>query len=215
MLDRAVRSTVRNFSTLFLVCMVVMLPLETGYAFVHRDVIEVREITPFIEELPDGQRIKGVGSAEIDAAERDRLILNVVEAVLVPLLLVAAARRVLERDRAGVLPTATDAYVHGLTPYRPGPLPAVNRLGAVALALAFSVAVGALVWTGGKLIAELFPDRLAFVMLGLMAAAARSLALPWFLVAWIEAAEGREARRPPRRASPFASPPAGGRRGQT
>jgi hypothetical protein len=205
MLDRAARSTVRNFSTLFLICLVVFLPLEIAYATIHQSAIEVRELAPFIEELPGNQRVKGVGPAELDDARRDRMILTAVELALVPLM-VSAARRVFERDAAGDLPTATDAYLHSMTPLRLGPLPPADSIGAVGVAVVFSLSVGFATYQAGLLLADVFPDRFDFVLLGAVEACARSLALPWFLGAWVEAGRVKERRRPTTD-SPFARPP--------
>ena len=207
MLDRAARSTIRNFSTLFLVCLVVFLPLEMTYAFLHRDAIEVRELTPFITELEQGQRVNGVGADELDAAERDRQILTVIELALVPLM-ISAGRRVLERDAGREIPTATDAYKHAFTPPRIGPIPGPSSLGALGLSIVFSLLVGFAVYKAGGLVLDVFPDRFDFVILGTVEACARSVGLPWFLVTWIETARSRERRvRPSAPGSPFARPP--------
>lgn len=192
MLDRAARSTVRNFSTLFLVCMVVFLPLEMGYAFVHHDAIQVREVVPFIEDLSGRQKVDGVGRAELDEAERNRAILTGIELAFIPLL-ISAGRRVIEHDREEGLPTATDAWTRGLAPPRLAPFPAARNLGAIGLAAMFALMVGFVAYQAGRIPAELFPERSSVVMLGGAEAIARSVGLPWFLVAWVEA--GVRARR--------------------
>ena len=213
MLDRAARSTVRNFSTLFLVCMVVMLPLEMGYAVLYRDVIEVHELVPFIEELPERQRVRGVGTADLDSAKRARLILTALELALVPVLL-SATRRVLDRERDGALPTATDAYRNGLTPLRIGPIPVLGHAGAIGVAVVFSLLVGFAAYQVGRIGSEVFPQRLLFGILGGVESIARSLALPWALVAWIEAGARRAGAglRTASSRSPFGAPPGRHRR---
>jgi hypothetical protein len=117
---------------------------------------------------------------------------------------------VLERDEAGELPTATDAYRHAVTPPRIGPPPSGNSLGAIGTAIVFSLLVGFAVYKGGLLLADVFPDRLDFVILGVVEASARSVGLPWFLGAWVEAGKAKERRRRPAAGSPFARPPARG-----
>jgi hypothetical protein len=190
LLDRAARATVGNFSTLFLVCLVALLPLELIYSVLHRDVIATRELHGYIEALPEGQKVRDVGASELEAAERDRGIVTAIELLLIPLLL-AASRRVLEVDEKGELPTATDAWRRGLAPFRPGPRPPSSALGALVVAFVFALFVGFAAYQAGRLLSEVFPDRLAFAILGTVEAVARSLALPWFLVTWVEA--GRRA----------------------
>ena len=190
LLDAAARSTARNFSTFFLVCMIVLLPLEMGYSLLHKDVIEARELESYIEELPRGQKVRGVGRRELKDAQRSRLILTGIELALVPLLM-SATRRVLDSDREERLPTAVDAYRHGLAPFRPGPLPSSGSWGGVLLAALFALAVGFVANQTGRIASEAFPDRFAFGILGVVEAAARSIALPWFLVTW--ALAGRRA----------------------
>lgn len=182
LLDTAARSTARNFSTFFLVCMIVLLPLEMAYSLLHKDVIEAREMHSYIEELPRGQKVRGVGRRELSDARRDRLILTGIELLLVPVLM-SASRRVLDSDREERLPTAMDAYRHGLAPFRPGPLPG-GGWGSVLVAAVFALAVGFACYQTGRIASEAFPDRLSFGILGMVEAAARSIGLPWFLVTW-------------------------------
>lgn len=185
LLDRAARSTVRNFSTLFLVCMFVFLPLELVYATLHRDEIATRELHPYIERVPRGQEVRGVGEEDIEAARRDRIIVAGLELVVLPLLL-AATGRVLDDDRRGRLPTATDAWRHALGSFRAGRLPPPGTAGAVLLSALFALSVGIAAYLTGRVLSEVFPDRLSFAMLGTVEAVARSVALPWFLVTWAQ-----------------------------
>lgn len=206
MLDRAARSTVRNFSTLFLVCMATFLPLEMAYATIHQKEIEVRHLEPYIAELRSDQRVNGVGPSELNDAERARRILNAIELALVPIM-ISAARRVVERDGAGALPTVTDAYRHAIVPVRIGPAPRAGAIGAVGTSVFFSFLVGFATYKGGLLLTDLFPDRADFVILGTVEACARSVGLPWFLAAWVEAGRARDRRARPTVGSPFAHPP--------
>jgi hypothetical protein len=192
LLDRAARSTVGTFSTLFLICMTAMLPLEMTYAVLHHKAIETRELHGYIEDLPRGEKVRGVGHSEIDAARRDRKIVTVVELLLLPLLL-AAARRALEVAENGGVPTATDAWRRGLAPFRTGPVPRGGPWGALLVSGAFALFVWFATFQAGRLVAEVFPDRLAFGILGPVGAVAGSVALPWLLVTWIEAGRGRHA----------------------
>lgn len=193
LLDTSARATARNFSTFFLVCMIVLLPLEMAYSLLHKDVIEAREMHSYIEELPRGQKVRGVGRRELADARRSRLIVTGIELALVPLLM-SATRRVLDSDREARLPTAADAYRHGLAPFRPGPLPAGGAWGSVLVAALFALAVGFTGYQTGRIVAEAFPDRSAFGILGVVEAAARSIALPWFLVTWAVAGRREPAR---------------------
>jgi hypothetical protein len=164
------------------------------YAFIHRDVIEVRELEPYIEDLTGKQKVRGVTAADFDDAGRDRLIVIGIEIVLLPLLL-SATRRVIEVDRERRLPTATDAYKRGLAPFRPGPLPEAKNLGALLVSVAFALFVGFAAYQAGRLLTEAFPDAVAFGILGTAEAVARSLALPWPLVTWVEGAPRRARSR--------------------
>ncbi len=206
MLDRAARSTVSDFSTLFLVCLAVLLPLELAYTTIHRDVVEVHDLAPFLEDVGERQRVGGVGPQELDDAERNRTVLNAIELALIPVF-IAAGRRVFARRAEGELPTATDAYVHGLAPPRIGPLPRARSAGAILLALVFSLLVGYAAYRAGEIVAQLFPDRCRFVILGGVEAVSRSVGLPWLLGAWLTATAGE--RRAGRRlgGGPFAQPP--------
>lgn len=203
LLDRSARSTVRNFSTLFLVCMVAMLPLEMTYAFIHRSEIEVRELHRYIEDLPQGQKVRRVGPDDLAAARRDRAIFTGVELLLLPLLL-AATRRVLEVDRREGVPTATDAW-RRIASTGLGPTPRRGTLGPVIVAVAFALTVGFAAYLSGRNVVEVFPDRFAFVILGVVEATARSIGLPWLLVTVAEAGQGKPARFSP--GGPGTSPP--------
>ena len=178
-----------------------------AYAFIHREAIEVRELTPFIAELDGSQRVNGIGTDELEDAERSRMILTAIELALVPFM-ISAARRVHERDEAGELPTATDGWQHALTPPRIGPIPRPKSFGAVGVAVVFSLLVGFAIYKAGLVVLDVFPDRLDFGILGMVEACARSVGLPWFLVTWIETAKTRERRgRHAVSGSPFARPP--------
>jgi hypothetical protein len=189
LLDRAARSTARNFSTLFLACMIVMLPLELAYATVHRDAIATREYHSFIRDLPSDEKVQKVGTEELDRAERDRKLVTIIELVGVVLLL-GVARRILEVDREGGVPTAVDGWTHGA--FRPGPLPRPGDWGPVIASVVIGGAISFFAYQAGLLLVDLFPDGPSFAMLGVVEATARSLGLPWVLGAWAASAGGPE-----------------------
>lgn len=171
--------TLRNFSTFFLIVSMVALPLFLAHSFWFRDVIATGEIHDAIADLPRGERVRGVGPDDLDAA---RISLGAVWlAVLVALpALVRATGRVLETDRAGEVPTALGAW-RGI-----GRALQKDRRPPV-VALAGCVGFAALVWwlslRIGLLLAEPLGGSLAWVGVGLARGLALALGMPWILVA--------------------------------
>lgn len=105
MLGRSIDATLRNFSTLVLLSMLVLAPLHLVYGLLNRNAITVREMSPAIEEFPDARQVRGVGKAELgrERAMQWALILGIV-VVAVPVL-VKPTRRVLASDARGEVPT--------------------------------------------------------------------------------------------------------------
>lgn len=178
MFDSFLRTTLKNFSTFFLIVAMVALPLFLGHAFWFRDVVATESIHDAISGLPEGEKVRGVGPDDLDAA---RIALGAVWVALLAALpaLVRATARALEADRAGEVPTAIGAW-RGIArkPRRNQRPPAVALAGCLGLA--------ALVWWAalriGLLLAEPLGASLAWMGVGLAWGLAAALGLPWVLV---------------------------------
>ncbi|MBA3349071.1 MAG: hypothetical protein H0T12_00805, partial [Actinobacteria bacterium] len=111
MLNNTLRTVFRNFSTLFLVVAVLVVPVHLAYTLIYKDVAQVEELHPYIENLPRGRQVQGVGRAGLAEARRRFVWVTVAELLLLPLL-AGATRRVVAVDVAGGLPGVIDAYRH-------------------------------------------------------------------------------------------------------
>jgi len=186
-LDNMLQTVFRNFSTLFLVVAVLMGPVHLAYTFTYKDVAQVEELHPYIENLPRGRQVQGVGRAVLADARRKFVWVTVAEVLLLPLL-VGATRRVVAVDAAGGLPGVWDAYRHLLTrrvgPPRRMPSPA-TRLALLASGIVLAVVIGWLVQTIGLLGAEVGPDSARWLIAGMSRATALAAAAPFALVALV------------------------------
>jgi hypothetical protein len=183
LLDRALSTTLRNFSTFFLVVALVTIPLNLAWAGLYRDVIATREIHSEIETLPSEDSVQGVSGDDIDRARYAQWLVLAVELALVPLLL-RTFRRVIERDQAGHVPTAWGAWSGvGQKPTEP---PSRWRPSLILAMTAVALVVWLLAAAIGALLAAPVPEAGAWLVVGLMRGAALALALPFFLVGWVE-----------------------------
>jgi hypothetical protein len=185
LVDRALRTTLRNFSTFWLIAAAVTIPLNVAWGVLYQDVIATREIHADIETLPPGDAVGGVDGGAIDRAERAQLIVLAIELALIPLL-VRATRRAIERDASGHVPTALGAWrgVARASGTR-GPMP--WRL-SVALPMAgFALIVWALTALIGGLLAAPVGGSLAWLVVALTRGGALAIALPFLLVGVVEA----------------------------
>jgi hypothetical protein len=172
-LDGALRATFRNFSTLFLLVAVVAVPLHLAHSYAFRSVIEMRELRPDIETFGPHKLVKGVGRRDFDAARRTGWALTALELALIPVL-ARAARRALEVDESGGVPTVLGALRE--SPRGAGVLGALRRAPGYALGLAvLAVVVWWLARTVALVLTEMVPDPLSFAPLGLAEGAARAL----------------------------------------
>ena len=186
MLERTVDATLRNLSTLALVCAIVLAPFHLVYAFVNRDAIAVREMAPAIEEFPEGRQVRSVGRAELERERLSRWLVVGLELLLVVPLLLRPTRRVLQADAEGKVPTALGAFSGDL---RPGSRPEAPVVAAGAL---IAVAVIALVEVGAAIIVPMLEDSTEWAGVAVAQTTARSLGLPFLLAAL---AGGRAAAR--------------------
>lgn len=195
LLERALRSTFRNFWTLFLLVSLVTVTAHLVYGFIFKDVLEVSELHVFIRYLSAGRQVNDVSAQDLATAETARWALVGIEVALFPLLL-GATRRVLIRDEEGEVPTVPDALAHPRD--LRGPLG--FRWGLAQLATALAGAVAALAtWyfvdRAGLLLAEPLPDRFNFVSMELARGVALAAGAPFLLVGLVTA--GRSAARAP------------------
>jgi hypothetical protein len=191
-LSNVLRIVFRNFSTLFLVVAVLLVPVHLAYTFIYKDVAQVEELHPYIENLPRGRQVQGVGRAVLADARRKFVWVTVAELLLLPLL-AGATRRVLAVDHAGGLPGVWDAYRHLLSkqgvPARTGSWG--PRLVTVGSGVVFALVIGWLVQTIGFLGAEVGPDGARWLIAGLTRAIAFAAAAPFGLVALVAPAPTR------------------------
>ncbi len=192
LLDRSLRATIRNFSTLFLVVFMLLGPLHLLYAIVFHDVLELRELHPAIEGFPPNRLVRGVGQAAVSQARIWFWALVVVEVVALPVLL-RACQRVLGTDAAGDVPTAIGAW-RSLRAETAMTTQSGNKLGTVAAALLIAAASGTLLELIGMSLVNLLPDSVAFAAIALTQATARSTGVVFFLVPFAHALAARPGR---------------------
>lgn len=190
--DRAMRLTVRNFSTIFLVLFVILMPLHLLYAFAFHDVLAVRELHPAIAEFPANRQVKGVGQSDIARARLWFWVLAAVELALLPLF-ARAVRRVLVLDQQGLVPDAVSAWRSRNEPGVVRGAASTAKVRTATAAVAVGIAVGILVWLSLVRLADLFPPSAAAFVLGASDAAARATGAAFALV-------GLVLSIPPRRA---------------
>jgi hypothetical protein len=172
-LDRALRATVRNFSTIFLLVALVTLPLQLIHAYVFRNVIAVSELHPAIETFPQERQVSGVGRRQLREAAVTYAVVNVIEIALLPWV-VGATAQVMATDRRQGVPTVLRALqatgsslaVARLTRLRRGPM---------LLAATLAVAVGWLLRVIGLIVVEPLPDSAAFAGVGLVEGLCRAV----------------------------------------
>src|SRR5687767_1977691 len=140
MLDRALSRTFANLSTLILVAFVVTIPIHLVHAYVFKDELAVQEIGPEIASFPEGRQVRGVARADLGAERKFLFVALGVELLALPLVL-RAARRVMDVDEEGGVPTVLDAWRRpgrGGSP-EPGPVLAAGAVGAVAGLIVWSI----------------------------------------------------------------------------
>lgn len=177
MLDRGLRSTFRNFATLFFVVAAVVVPLNLVNTYIFKDVERVREVEHQIRGL-ETETILGVDARRLDEAERARTLVLIVELLLIPALL-GASRKVLDNDAQGRLPTASSALAVGFV--RPRIAPLFKNPGLTLSALLLAGVVWFLVRGIGSVVAEALYDEAAWAGVGLFRGLAVAIAAPFLL----------------------------------
>ncbi len=194
LLDRAFSTTLKSYSTLFLVVAFVTVPLQLAYSFYFRDILALIEIHPAIEQLPPAQPVGAVTAKGLERARVAYLALCGVELLFLPLLW-RATRRVVALEEAGRLPSVVEAWRLRRIPRTAQEPPRGSRLVMVVGALLFSVAVWFLAERIGMLVVEVVPDRLLFLGLALVRGVSLALAAPFGLVAAVLVSRRRTPKR--------------------
>ena len=185
LVDRALKTALRNFSTFWLIVAAVSIPLNLAWAVGFQDVVATRAIHADIESLPTGDTVRGVDEEAIDRARYGELIVLALQIAIIPVLL-RATRRAIERDAEGHVPTALGAF-GGV--FRSSRARRPTRFSAsVALAMAaFALIVGIFATLIGDLLVEAAGGSVAWLVLALSRGTVLALALPFLLVGWVEA----------------------------
>jgi hypothetical protein len=197
LVDRALRSAFRNFSTLWLIVAGVTFPLHLAHGYAFRDVVAVTELHGAIERFPPYRQVEGVSAADLADARRWYVVVTAVEILSLPLL-GAAAQRALEEEGRGGVPGALRSWA-GVA--RPRPAAQLRHPAAVAAGAAVSLLIGWLVEVTGRLLLEPAPEQLLWLGGAVVAAGARATAAPFTLAALATSAleAGSGERSPARR----------------
>lgn len=182
--DRALRAAFSNFSTLFLLAATITLPLHLTHGYLFREVYEVRDLHPVIEQFPKGRRIARVSPRRLQRSRSAATIVLVAELALLPLL-AGAALRVVRTHQEGGVPTTLRSWRGVRDLLRLGA--AGSKPGVVVVGAAVALAVGWLARTTGLILAEPVPNSWAWLAISGVEALARAAATP-FLVAAIAVA---------------------------
>ena len=182
LLDRSLRATFANYSTLLLIAAVVFVPLQIGCSYVYRNVIATTEIHDQIREFPtESRQVKSVGKPQLERARLAFLGADVLGLLLLPLM-VRAARRAQEVDSSGGVATALDAWRHIGSDGRKRSWDK-GTIGTVVAATLIGLAVGFFLQQIGLLLSAPVGDDRAYVPVGLSRALARSAGVPFVLMA--------------------------------
>ena len=171
MLDRALAKTFANLSTLMLVALVFAGPIHLVHAFVYRNALAVQEIRPEIQAFPEGRQVRGVSKGDLDQECNVLLLALGLELLLLPLV-IRAARRVIEIDDEGGVPTVRSAW-GGVKATGTGRF----RVGPVTVAAAIGAACAYLIWSITDQIADMASADVAWAVFGL----GRALAVGMFI----------------------------------
>jgi len=191
-LDEALRGTLRNFSTLFLVLFVVLGPLHLMYGFAFADVLALRELHPSISEFPPSRQVRGVGRAALDQARVWLWVVTVMELILVPLFarLIGHVRATDDRDE---VPTAIGAWRSAWTSATTRG-PSSRSIRTISGGVVLGIAVGFLTEATLMVIADLVPDNAAFALIALARSVGHSAGGAIALGTMVYAGSRRESR---------------------
>jgi len=191
--DRALRAAFSNFSTLFLLAATIALPLHLTHGYLFREVYEVRDLHPVIEQFPKGRRIAGVSPRRLQRSRSAATIVLVAELALLPLL-AGAALLVVRTHQEGGVPSALRSWRGVRDLLRLGA--AGSKPGVVVMGAAVALSVGWLARTTGLILAEPVPNSWAWLAISGVEALARAAAAPFLVAAIAVAALHNAASRP-------------------
>ncbi|MEA2461557.1 MAG: hypothetical protein QOH90_1734 [Actinomycetota bacterium] len=180
MLDRTLRVTFKNYSTLFLLAAAFSVPASLIYAFFFRNAIAVSELHDTILGFPGKRQVAGVGHQTLITARLVGWGLVVLGVLSLPFLM-RAAGRILERDRSGHAPTVWDALTTkpeastSIGGILAGPLP-------LAAASIVALVVGVLALFVGLSLSEFLSSGRLWVGVGLARGVAWAAGVPFVLV---------------------------------
>lgn len=176
--DYALRTTFRNYATLFFVVAAVTVPVHVVYAFVFRDVVAVREIHEVVEDLEPRQQVRSVTADDLARYRRTGWLIAAAEIALIPVLAGAARTVLATEDSVSV----TSAWRGSLTGWKAPPPRPAHPLGAVVVGAVVAVAVGVLIRATGHLLSEPVGEAVAFGPVGLVEGVARAAGAAFLLV---------------------------------
>ncbi len=189
LIDRSLRLTLRNFSTLFFVVAALTIPLHLAYSLVFGNVIATRELQDEIRAFPEHRQVRSVGRDQLRNSLIGFTLVTVIELAAIPFL-VRATHRVLADDAEGEIPTAIEA-LRGIG-HRQDPQSFVpGAAGTIAAAAALCIVIGWLFERNGLLLLEFVSDARSFPFYGLVQGVSRAVAAPFFLVTWVCAHDTR------------------------
>jgi hypothetical protein len=180
MLDRGLRATFRNYSTLFLMCAAASVPVALTFCFIFRGAVAVHELHDTILTFEGARQIAGVGRTTLLTSRYVGWGLVILGIPILPFL-TGGARRILERDAAGHAPTVLDAVRN-----RPERKPKLGEVlqPPVLAGLLIALIVGVLTLMAGLAISELLSEGRLWVGVGLARGVAWAAAVPFVLVPW-------------------------------
>jgi hypothetical protein len=176
--DDVLKSTFRNYVTLFFVVAALTVPIHVVHSFVYRDVVAVRQIHGAVEDLEPQQQVRRVSADDLAEYRTTGWLITAAEIALVPLL-AGAARTVIAAGGAGSVLGGWRGAVSGWKEPLPRP---VRPVIAVVVGLALAMAIGFLVRTTGNLLSEPVGEAVSFGPIGLTEGIARAAGAPFFLV---------------------------------
>jgi Na+-transporting methylmalonyl-CoA/oxaloacetate decarboxylase gamma subunit len=183
MLDRSLRATFGNFTTLALIAATFSVPASLIYCFFFRKAIAVSELHDAILGFKGHRQAAGVGRDTLVTARWVGWGLVLLSLALLPYL-VRAVRRVLEREAEDEVATVPDSLRNA-----PAGKPSfqeaatANRSEFLVGALA-ALAVGLLVLQVGISLSDLLSESRLWVGVGLSRGLAWAVAVPFVLVPW-------------------------------
>ena len=187
--DDALRATLRNFSTLFLVLFVVIGPLHLLYGFAFQDVLALRELHPAISEFPPSRQVRGVGRDALASAGMWLWVLAVIELALLPVF-VRVVDQVRAADEAGDIPTALRAWRRLRTRSEGASATRTRQPVAIASGVVLGIAVAFLTEATLMVTADLVPDEAAFGVIALARSAGHCAGGAFALGTFVFAARG-------------------------